>query len=253
VNSRPLILSPEALEHTQKPERIHERGLYPVISECMLEIEKRFGPVPFVPSDTQSPVDVVTTIVDSQTCMIAMFEQKSAVHRLMQFITESIIEITNYQKSLVTQWQGSGHDYPISRGIHLSDDAAAYLSPSVYRAFGLPYNEQLAAAFGGVTLHCCMKYQHNLKIMAGTKGFLGFDPQIAYNDQQAVLDAVQGRGFWRIYHVPDGADKEDYYKDLIDRTVGLCGLMLEVQGDSMDHAFRLADCLREYATAQGRA
>lgn len=253
INSRPRITRAEDLETISKPGSIQERGLYPAISERMLAIEKRFGPVPFVPSDVQSPIDVLTTIVQSDVCMVAMFEQPEVLHRILAWITESIAEIVHHQKGLVTNWLGSGHDYPITRGIHLSDDAAAYLSPATYREFEQPYTERLADAFQGVTLHCCMKYQQNLKVMASARGFLGFDPQIAYNAEGAILDAVRGKGFWRIHHLPNGIDAGQYYQGIIDRTEGVCGLMIEVYGDSMTQALALADQIRDYAARKGRS
>jgi hypothetical protein len=253
INSRPRINRAEDLSILEKPAHIEECGLYPIISERMQAIERRFGPVPFVPSDVQSPIDVLTTIVTSDVCMVAMFDQPEVLHCLLSDITASITEIVQYQKSLVTNWLGSGHDYPITRGIHLSDDAAAYLSPRTYQKFALPYNEQLAQDFDGITLHCCMRYQQNLALMSGTRGFLGFDPQPAYNDIDAILQSIRGKGFWRIHHLPENTEPELYYKDIIDRSDGVCGLMLEVFGGTREIALSLADVLVNYALQKGRA
>lgn len=252
INSRALITCAEDLDKISKPARIQECGLYLRIRERMLAIEDRFGPVPFVPADVQSPIDVLTTIIQSDVCMVAMYEQPDVLHRILGWISESIRDIVNDQKNLVSSWLGSGHDYPITRGIHLSDDAAAYLSPATYREFEQPYTNRLADDFGGVTLHCCMKYQQNLKVMAASRGFLGFDPQIAFNNERAILEAVRDRGFWRIHHLPEGIDAAQYYQGIIDRTEGICGLMIEVFGPTMDQALALADQVRAHAARKGR-
>ncbi len=236
----------------QKPTNIHERGLYPELTRRMLAIRRRFGEVPFVPSDVQSPIDAATLVVNTSLLLASTYEAPDAVHHLLGMLTESIAEIVEFQRSIAGNWLGSGHDYPLPRGIHLSDDNAAFLSPGIYRQFARPYNEMLSDRFGGVTLHCCMGHRQNIAPMSETRGLLGFDPQIAYNPIETILDAAARVPFWRIWDFSNSPDVLGTCQMLIDRTAGRCGLLLDVYATTQSEALRLAARVKEYALQSGR-
>lgn len=236
----------------QKKENIQECGFYPEITKRMLEIRRRFGDVPFVPSDTQSPIDAASQVVDTSLLILGTYDAPEAVHYLLSILTESIAEITIFQASIAGNWLGSGHDYPLPKGIHLSDDNAAFLSPAVYRNFARPYNESLSDRFGGVTLHCCMGQKQNISVMAETRGLLGFDPQIAYNPLETILEAIHGKGFWRIWDYSNSTDVLETCRMLIDRTQDCCGLLLDISADTQTQALKLSEQVLEYANQVGR-
>jgi len=56
-----------------------------------------------------------------------------------------------------------------ARGIFMSDDLQAVLNAELYREFAVPYNEILAAEFGGLGLHSCGRILHNIEDVVGTK------------------------------------------------------------------------------------
>lgn len=56
------------------------------------------------------------------------------------------------------------------------------------------------------------------------------------------------RQFW----VPEGRDTVEYYKEIIDKTEGVCGLMLEVGGATEEEAVANALEIKEYAAKKGR-
>lgn len=251
INAKPYILQTDDIWTVKKPEVIWEHGFYPEIIRRMREIERRLGPVGFVSSDTQSPIDVLTEIVDMEEVLCAMYDDDEPVHYLLNILTESIEEINRHQGEVVTNWIGYGHDYPITRGIHLSDDNAAFLSPNIYEVFAKPYAERLAEAFNGVTLHCCMRYVQNIEIMSKTKGLLGFDPQLAHHTEAEILPYAQGK-FIRVFWPPAEGDRLAFYKKLIDDTEGICGLMIEVVGTERDDVLRMSEAVMNYAEQKGR-
>ncbi len=252
LNTKPRYTSLEPIADLSPPKPVHEHGLYPEITKRMQEIERRFGPVPFVPSDTQSPIDVATEVVATEPFLLGLYDAPDLVHKLLKMLAASIGDILEYQASVVTNWIGYGHDYPLPVGVHLSDDNAAFLSPEVYQEFAAPTIETLADRFGGVTLHCCMGYQQNLEVMSNVRGFLGFDPQPGYNDRGTILSAILDRGFWRIFSVPEGSDPLAVYEEAIDQAHGRAGLLLDVHGSDRDAALRLADQVRNYAEKRER-
>jgi uroporphyrinogen-III decarboxylase len=252
INTKPRYHEAEQLFDIEKPKDITRAGYYGEIEKRMLEIVKRLGDVYFVPSDTQSPIDVLTEILQTEAAMLAMFDEPEALHYLLKMLTETIRDILVHQRSIVKNMIGYGHDYPIPYGVHLSDDNAAFLSPSTYGEFALPYNSELSRAFGGVTLHCCMNYRQNMKIMTETDGFLGFDPQTPFNPVDDIVDAITGKGFWRVWDRDRDIEPLEYYKDLIDRTGGRCGLLLDTSGACKDEALRLAYAVKDHAAKHRR-
>ncbi len=247
LNTKPRFEDIQAASSVAPPRPAYEHGLYPEITKRMQEIERRFGDVPFVPSDTQSPIDVATQIVATEPFLMGMFDVPEKVHRLLSMITESIEEVLFHQRSLVTNWIGFGHDYPLPIGLHLSDDNAAFLSPATYKEFAVPTIERLAETYDGVTLHCCMGYEQNLDVMSRVKGFRGFDPQSGYNSDDAIVAAICGRGYRRVFTVPEGEEPYAYFAKTIERFADCAGLLLDVRGPDRDSALRLADQVRETA------
>ncbi len=252
INAKPIIHSIEQISAFRKPENICECGFYPEITRRMHIIEERLGDVLFVSSDTQSPMDVLTEIMDTQEAMCAMYEEPEPIHALLDMLTESIEEINRFQAGTVQNWLGFGHDYPITRGIHLSDDDAAFLSPRIYEEFAAPYAERLSRAFGGLTLHCCMRYRQCIEPMSRVEGLMGFDPQFAHHSDGEILPHARGK-FLRVFWIPNNEDAFSFYKRVIDSTRGVCGLMLEIFGSDKDSALRLGDRVREYSESVMRA
>lgn len=252
LNTKPRFAELAPIAELEPPTPIAENGLYPEITRRMREIERRFGPVPFVASDTQSPIDVATEVVATEPFLMGMYDEPELVNRLLSTLTKSIGDILEYQAGVVSNWIGYGHDYPLPAGAHFSDDNAAFLSPEIYRQFAAPPIEVLAKRFGGATLHCCMGYQQNLKAMSEIPGFLGFDPQPGYNDESLILEAILDRGFWRIFSTPEGSNPFEVYVRAIDATRDRAGLLLDVRGRDRDSSLALAAAVREYADSGRR-
>lgn len=253
INAKPLCGDVrEALDRCPS-EDILERGFYPEISRRMGLLEERHGPLPFIPSDTQSPIDVATQIVDTQSFLLSLYDDPEGIHALLEILSAQITRICRGQREMVTNWIGYGHDYPLPKGIHLSNDNAAYLSPEIYRDFAAPSIERIGRDFGGLSLHCCMGYSQNLKAMTSIPGFQGFDPQTAYNPVEEIMDANPGNGYWRIHSIPDDGNALSTYKKIIDRALGQWGLLIEVRGNTRNRALSLAEQVKSYAEEQADA
>jgi hypothetical protein len=249
INAKPRFNSIPKPEDLVPAEQIYDHGYYPEIARRMQLIEERFGDLPFVPSDTQSPIDVATQLVDTQTLLMGIYDEPEAVRSLLAEIAEAIDTVLQKQRKAVHRWLGFGHDYPLPRGLHLSNDNAAFLSPDVYRAYVLPSIEPLAERYNGITLHCCMGYSQNLEVMSSCRGFLGFDPQVAYNPIDKIIPAISGRGFWRNHSIKPDDEALNTYKKIIDNAGDTCGLLMEVRGRDKDHALELAADVSDYAAS----
>ena len=130
-------------------------------------------------TDTQGPLNIALTLTGIEKLFIWMFEYPNAVHELMDFCTDALIQWIKVQKNHAGHTL-FGDSYPHTLylpagfgGVSFSDDDLVVISPAQYREFVMPYNEKLLAAFGGGTVHFCGSAGHQLENLAGTKGCTG--------------------------------------------------------------------------------
>ncbi len=255
VNAEPLYRTLEEAEAFRPIPRIWERGLYPEIFSRIEAFQERHPEIPITISDNQSPNDVLTSILKSDEAMVAMVTDGDRLHEMLGILTDSIIEVNRRMETVIRNFAGFSCDRYLPFGMHVSDDNAAFLSPEAYAEFSVPYAGRLADAFGGLAYHCCMGQQQNLALMASTRGFLGFDAMPDFNPVDRILSAIGGKGVWNVCNheyatlaerktrIPD----EAWFRDLIDRARGRCGLLLNVYHPERESALRLAASVLEHA------
>ena len=128
-----------------------------------MEFQRRYGDVMISASDNQSANDILTVVVNSEEAMCAMYADPEPIHYLLNLFTQSDIELNRFQQSIIHNYGGHKQGEYFPYGIFVADDNAAFLSPETYIEFDRPYNEILAKEFGGIGMHCCMKYEQNIK------------------------------------------------------------------------------------------
>jgi Uroporphyrinogen decarboxylase (URO-D) len=114
-------------------------------------------------SDIQSPFDIGALIWQKDLFFRALVDEPEAVHRLLAKITRIVAD---YVHSFCARYTDvcTVH-YPLvwmpaDYGICLSEDDCGSISVRHFERFALPYLQQLAAEFGGISLHCCAAGQH---------------------------------------------------------------------------------------------
>jgi uroporphyrinogen-III decarboxylase len=116
--------------------------------------------------DIQSPFSVAAQVVDPEELMTACVTSPKAVHHLCGIITDFTIEMMEAHLAQIEHPGFPGRNFPTIEdriGICISDDTPLImLSPEMYREFALPYNSRLGEVFGGVHIHSCGNYRHNL-------------------------------------------------------------------------------------------
>ncbi len=122
--------------------------------------------VPMWTLDIQSPFSVAAQIVEPNELMTACITNPKAVHHVCNMITEYSIDM---MESLLRKTERPGYpgaNFPCiceNIGLCLADDTPLImLSPAMYEEFALPYNCRIAEAFGGMHVHSCGDYRHNL-------------------------------------------------------------------------------------------
>ena len=137
------------------------------------------GRLPISITDTQSPFDSASLIWESSSFFTSMSESPESVHRILSRLADLVIEFSQEQATaLGATWARPGHimmSAPGSTGIALSDDNIVMVSGRTYTKFAIPYNERIAAAFGGLAIHSCGCYETQIAALAKTKGLMLVD------------------------------------------------------------------------------
>jgi uroporphyrinogen-III decarboxylase len=234
----------------------YNRGLYPTIFGYIDEFQKRYGDVMITVSDNQSPIDVFNLLFSVENAMFAINDEPELSKTILDSITTATIEINRHFEKKINNFAGfsAGNFYPF--GIHLSDDDAAYLSPSIYKEFAHPYATRLSEEFGGITFHVCMKYEQNIENLASTKGIIGFDAMPDYNNVDKIISVIKGKDkfIWKVanFSWTKNADKKEddfeYFKKYIDiAKANNVSLELMVYADNKNDSLRLAEKVKKYA------
>lgn len=115
--------------------------------------------------DIQGPLNTAALLWKQDEFMMAMIEQPEAVHALLEQVTEQLIEIVKTMIEKIGQIAGPLWPYiwlPADIGIGIAEDYMPLVSPKLYREFGIPYVRRISEAFGGIFIHCCGTYEHQL-------------------------------------------------------------------------------------------
>jgi len=124
---------------------------------------------PIAMTDLQGPLDTAYLIWDSSDFMIAMLEHSQEVHHLMRQVTDLIIKFMKELKAHVKEFVPA-HFPPVylpdGLGVSVSEDVLAMISPNLYEEYSLPYINQLSEEFGGVIIHSCGNFEHQLDVLS---------------------------------------------------------------------------------------
>jgi hypothetical protein len=148
----------QALEHEPLPIEETEIGRQTLrMIEYFLDRTK--GRVPMSLTDSQSPLNVASHLVESSSFYMSFIEEPEGLERLLARISGLIVEFTRKQMALIGDalvWPG--HGFPSSRwfkGLGMSDDAMVSLSPRHYRELAAPSIGATGRPFDGTAFHSC--------------------------------------------------------------------------------------------------
>jgi hypothetical protein len=165
-------------------------------------IEKTSGRIPIRLTDIQGPLDSAALIMGHTEFFTAIKTHPWEAHHLLQMVTDFTIESARAQRQVV---RASGAEFvpslfqpwiPDGLGISVSNDACVMLSAEEHDEFCVPYLNQISDAFGGLVLHSCGNWLHQIPSLAKVRGLCGlefgasetpFGPVAAYFDGRVVL------------------------------------------------------------------
>jgi uroporphyrinogen-III decarboxylase len=169
--SHPVIKAGEPAERVYELEPPDVRsGLLGDILDYAEYFDRKAGDkYPIAVTDLQGPMDTAYLVWDSCEFMVAMYEHPKEVHHLMRLCTDLVIKFVKEMRSKVKEFVPA-HFPPVylpdGMGIAVSEDALAVLSNHLYEKFSLPYINELSEEFGGIIIHSCGNFEHQLDVLA---------------------------------------------------------------------------------------
>lgn len=132
------------------------------------------GQIPISLPDMQSPINVASILWDYTDFLCAMIECPEKVHDVLKRITDAMIEVLNKIDEINPNGFHSA-GWALPRGIWLSDDLMAVISPEQYEEFAMPYANILSKKYGGIFLHSCGNPLRSIDKIRNYKNFMGLD------------------------------------------------------------------------------
>jgi hypothetical protein len=196
--TRPIVNDLDGLQKLQKPVLDRCNLLQQVLETTEYFNTQTRGQVAIAATDTQSALSTLSLICDTTWMLTEAWTYPEDFHRVLNDITDTIIDFTRLQRALCSKPVQPGHTMwspTIGQGISVSDDLLALVGSSFYREFGLPYDEKLGQALGGIGVHSCGCWNHNFDAVKTLKSIRMVDLAVSYDFDPSPLDpnkVVQG-------------------------------------------------------------
>jgi len=159
-------------------------------------VEQTGGRYALALTDLQGPLDTAYLVWEPSAIMLGMYTNPKEVHHLMRLVTDLIIGFVREQRSRVPEFMPCHYPpvwLPDGRGISVSDDCLAVISPALYEEFALPYLNELSDEFGGVFVHSCGNFAHQLDNLEKVHNLRGLNFGVTEMPFEAVWERFGGR------------------------------------------------------------
>jgi hypothetical protein len=173
----------DEVRNIEKPDWRRGQVMSMVMETIDILKERTRGRFPISVTDTQSPCDTATLVLDTSEFFTACYTEEETVERFMGTITDLIIEFSRAQAERIGPelLARPGHAMPSLpgyTGMTVSDDNMAVSSPHINEKFSLRFDRRISEAFGGVFIHSCGVWDHTMKKLRAPE-FIGADCSVA--------------------------------------------------------------------------
>lgn len=144
-------------------------------------VRKTEGRIPIRLTDVQGPLDSAALIAGHSNFLHALHTNPEDVHRLLRKVTDLTIAFAKAQRALVRNLQAEFVPamfqpwLPDGYGISVSNDECALISAAQHDIFGIPYLNEISEAFGGIYIHSCGKWDHQIPSLRKIRNLRGLE------------------------------------------------------------------------------
>jgi len=162
-------------------------------------MEKTGGRFPIRLTDIQGPLDSAALIMGHTGFLAALRTHPWEAHHLLQMITDFTVACAKAQREVVRK---SGGEFvpslfqpwmPDGFGISVSNDACVMISADEHNEFCVPYLDQISGAFGGLYIHACGHWLHQIPSLARVRGLRGLEFGVSETPFAPVAEYFAGR------------------------------------------------------------
>jgi len=122
-------------------------------------LDKTKGKIPISLTDTQSPLNIASGLVEMNNFFMALFDDPDGVRKLIERTAKLSIEFNRKQLELIGDALAKpGHGFASSRafdGVGMSDDMLLMISEDDHAKFIAPFMADIGKDFGGAVFHSC--------------------------------------------------------------------------------------------------
>jgi MtaA/CmuA family methyltransferase len=185
--ARPLVGVVADINHLRRPDPIAPGSRMADRVSAAAELSRAAGEDLLVLGWVDMPFAEACSACGVSEFMMLLYDAPSSAHRLLDFLTEVVVDFALAQLAAGVPMIGAG------------DAAASLVSPSLYREFVLPYErrvvEAIHSAGGLVKLHICGKTAHLIPDMISSGADLfNVDHLVPFEDALLAYGAA-GRAF----------------------------------------------------------
>jgi len=157
------------------------------------------GLYPIRLADIQGPLDSATLIFGHNNFLTAMYSHPREVHHLLQMVTDLTIAFAKAERELV---RTLGTEFvptmfqpwmPDGLGISVSNDECALISAAMHDVFSVPYLNQISEEFGGIYVHSCGRWVHQIPSLKKVHNLRGLEFGASEAPFEPVLKEFGGR------------------------------------------------------------
>ena len=170
----PVLEEPEDISRLKMPDFEHD-GQFPQVLAC-IDYMRSHTDVPVCVTDGQGPLNIALSLAGVENLFYWMYDEPEAVHELMNFCADVLIEWVKVQKRRAGHsLTGDAYPHAIEMpsdfgGVAFADDDIGTMSPKQYQDFVIPCNAKVLKAFGGGSMHFCGSANQHLDIVTATEG-----------------------------------------------------------------------------------
>jgi hypothetical protein len=196
---KPLAMGDPAKVYDLRRPDLSSKEMRRILDTTNYFINQTGGRIPIRLTDIQGPLDSAALIMGHTEFFTAIKTHPWEVHHLLQLITDFTIECAKAQRGVV---RGSRVEFvpslfqpwiPDGFGISVSNDACVMISAEEHDDFCLPYLNQISDAFGGLYIHSCGNWLHQLPSLARVRGLRGLEFGASETPFAPVAEYFHGR------------------------------------------------------------
>ncbi len=130
---------------------------------------------------------------------LALYTHPADMHRLLGMVTDLTIRFAKAQRELCRALGGEFVPsmfqpwMPDGIGVSISNDECALVSAAMHDEFSVPYINRISEAFGGVYIHSCGAWAHQIPSLKKVKNLRGLEFGASEAPFEPVLEEFAGR------------------------------------------------------------